>query len=180
MEGIEGMNLIQEGEYEDSSQGTGDFQVGYSGSEGKLANPTDRVKRVSWSKATTQGYRIGARGGHSAVVADYQLIVFGGHHYEGKGEFKCVNETCVLDIETATWQLVRCGGELPQPRYGHCCELVGSRMFVFGGRGAGETGRPLRDIHALDLVDWVWVPINATTQGPGPRFNHASARVGAK
>uniref|UniRef100_A0A7S4D7S8 Uncharacterized protein n=1 Tax=Heterosigma akashiwo TaxID=2829 RepID=A0A7S4D7S8_HETAK len=141
------------------------------------------IQEYSWSKVTPQGYRLTPRGGHSAVVADYQLIVFGGTSYDGGGKFSYLNDTCVLDVETMTWQLVRCGGNLPAPRYGHACELVGSRMFVLGGKGKGNGdggGGCFRDVHALDLVDWVWVPINATSTGPSPRFNAASAAVGRK
>jgi len=33
-------------------------------------------------------------------------------------------------------------------------------MFVFGGKG--EAGA-LRDMHFLDLIEWTWVVVNATT-----------------
>jgi len=165
----------QEDSYEQKEEG-GPTELSGVDSFGMESNRV--IGQYSWSKVTPQGFRIAARGGHSAVVADYQLIVFGGTYYEGKGTFEYLNDTCVLDVETMTWQMVRCGGDLPAKRYGHCCQLVGSRMFILGGKG--EKNAVFRDIHALDLVDWVWVPINATSTGPTPRFNHASAAVGRK
>ena len=54
---------------------------------------------------------------------------------------------------------------------------VGSRMFLFGGKG--ESG-VMRDIHFLDLVEWTWVPVSATSAGPSPRMNMASLLVGRK
>ncbi|CAM9106819.1 unnamed protein product [Choristocarpus tenellus] len=92
--------------------------------------------------------------------------------------FSYLNDTWVLDIETMTWQEVRCGGKLPDSRYGHCCHLVGSRMFVIGGKG--QVGRLYRDVHFLDLVDWTWIQVNATSTGPSPRFGQASTLVGHK
>ena len=59
-----------------------------------------------------------------------------------------------------------------------CCipsVQVGSRMFLFGGKG--ESG-VMRDIHFLDLVEWTWVPVSSTSAGPSPRMNHASLLVG--
>lgn len=84
-----------------------------------------------------------------------------------QGEFTYLGDTWVLDVESMTWQEVRCRGQLPIPRYGHCCHLVGSRMFVIGGMG--HHGHLYRDVHFLDLVDWTWVPVNATSTGPSPR-----------
>jgi hypothetical protein len=68
--------------------------------------------------------------------------------------------------ETAKWHNVRCKGELPTPRFGHSAVLVGSRMFVFGGKSDKET---LRDVTFLDLVTWTWIPVSSTTAGPSPR-----------
>lgn len=88
-----------------------------------------------------------------------------------KGKFVYLDDVWVLDIESMTWQEVRCGGDIPNPRYGHSCHLVGSRMFVVGGKG--PNGQLYRDVHFLDLVDWTWVAVNATSTGPSPRcVNH--------
>ncbi len=92
----------------------------------------------SWTKPTLKGASPTARGGHTSVLADYQMIVFGGHYYGGSSKFEYLNDTHVLDIETSTWHNVRCAGEIPEPRYGHSCIVVGSKMFVFGGRGKGN------------------------------------------
>ena len=50
-------------------------------------------------------------------------------------------------------------------------------MFLFGGKGEGGV---MRDIHFLDLVEWTWVPVSATSAGPSPRMNMASLLVGRK
>jgi len=112
------------------------------------------------------------------VLAESQLVVFGGHYYKGDSAFEYSNDVYVLDVESLTWQRVTCSGEVPEPRYGHSAVLVGSRMFVMGGKGS--QGRLFRDMYFLDLIDWKWVPVNATTAGPTPRFEHATLLVGRK
>mmetsp|Transcript_27300 Transcript_27300/g.84190 ORF Transcript_27300/g.84190 Transcript_27300/m.84190 type:complete len:334 (+) Transcript_27300:86-1087(+) len=118
-----------------------------------------------------------ARGGHSATTAENQIVIFGGSAYTTGGRFAYYNDTHVLDAENRVWHNVQCSGEVPTPRYGHSVELIGSRMFVFGGRG--EIGT-LRDVCFLDLVEWSWVSVSVTSAGPSPRFFHASLLVGRK
>ena len=141
------------------------------------------------------------RGGHSACLASLQLVIFGGHAYLGNGAFQYLEDVWVLDCRSLAWSKVDCcrpldadeapdgnnflglSGRGPRPpgpvaRYGHTATLVGSRMFVFGGRGAN--GVNLRDLWYLDLQTWRWVPVSATTAGPMPRFYHAATAVGRK
>lgn len=51
-------------------------------------------------------------------------------------------------------------------------------MFVFGGKG--PKGVVYKDVYFLDLLEWVWVPVHTVTNGPPPRFYHASEVVGRK
>lgn len=100
----------------------------------------------------------------SGMVYPYKRVI---RPFTFQGEFVYLGDTWVLDIESMTWQEVRCGGDLPNPRYGHSCHLVGSRMFIIGGKG--QNGQLYRDVHFLDLVDWTWVAVNPTCTGPSPR-----------
>ena len=132
---------------------------------------------LSFARIVTDGDSPSARGGHSAAMAEDQVIIFGGSCYTSGGRFAYFNDTFTLDTEHHLWHKVACSGEAPTPRYGHSAELIGSRMFVFGGRG--EVGT-LRDMYFLDLVEWSWVPLSVTSACPSPRFFHASLLVGRK
>ena len=110
--------------------------------------------------------------------ADGKLILFGGHFYAGDDKFEYLDETWILDIEKLAWHKVACSGQLPAGRYGHSAHIVGSRMFVIGGKGAN--GAMYNDVFFLDLVEWVWVPVSPLSLGPTPRFFHASTLVGRK
>ena len=53
-------------------------------------------------------------------------------------------------------------------RYGHSAQIIGSRMFIFGGKG--DNGKILNDVYFLDLIEWIWVPVACITTGPTPRL----------
>eukprot|EP00937_MAST-01D_sp_MAST-1D-sp2_P000687 g687.t1 len=133
---------------------------------------------LTWSKPSINGTPPSSRGGHTAVLANNQLVIFGGHRYGGNNVFEYFNDVHVLDVETSTWHDVRCAGDPPAARYGHSATLIGRRMFVFGGRGQG--GRLLNDMHLLDLDEWCWVRVSATTASPAVRFDHAACAVGSR
>jgi hypothetical protein len=48
--------------------------------------------------------------------------------------------------------------------------IIGSRMFIIGGKG--PNGAIYNDIHFLDLIEWIWVPVNTVAQGPSPRYTY--------
>jgi N-acetylneuraminic acid mutarotase len=107
------------------------------------------------------------RGGSTGVFANGKLVVFGGHFFSGDDKFEYLNETWLLDVDNLVWHQVSCSGELPGPRYGHTAHVLGSRMFVFGGKGPGDT--VYKDVYFLDLIEWVWVPVNVISEMPQPR-----------
>lgn len=71
-----------------------------------------------------------------------------------------------------------CSGEIPAPRYGHSACIIGSRMFVFGGRG--ERGTVYKDVYFLDLLEWIWIPVSTLSDGPCGRLLHSMESVGRK
>ena len=117
------------------------------------------------------------RGGASVVGVEGKLISFGGTYLDGE-KFAYLDETWVMDVGKVAWQQVMCSGQVPPPRYGHSAQIVGSRMFIFGGKGQND--KIFNDVYFLDLVEWIWVQVQSISQGPNPRFNHASALVGRK
>lgn len=98
------------------------------------------------------------------------MVVFGGHYFEGGDAFTYLNEIWLLDVNKLMWHKVVCTGEIPGPRYGHSCHLIGSRMFIFGGKGPKDL--VYKDVYFLDLIEWVWVPVNSISGGPSARYAH--------
>mmetsp|Transcript_7680 Transcript_7680/g.8384 ORF Transcript_7680/g.8384 Transcript_7680/m.8384 type:complete len:356 (-) Transcript_7680:842-1909(-) len=132
----------------------------------------------SYQKPIVQNKSPPGRGGCTSIFADGKLVVFGGHYFEGDDKFTYLNDIWLLDNEKLIWHKIPCTGEVPGPRYGHSCHLLGSRMFIFGGKGPRDV--VYKDVYFLDLIEWVWVPVNTISNAPAPRFMHASELVGRK
>lgn len=133
---------------------------------------------IKFRKPRTEGKRFSARGGLTTALIGSDLIFFGGHCYHGDGRFEYHNDTMVLDLSSNTWNKVKTGGKSPCPRYGHSCSVIGTRVYIFGGKGA--CGKPLNDLFFLETSSWCWVEASSTTTGPCGRFGHASTVVGNK
>ena len=109
----------------------------------------------------------GSRGGASVVYADSKLVAFGGHWLASENKFAYSDETWLLNVDQLQWHSMKCSGQIPSPRYGHTAHILGSRMFVIGGKG--PHGVIYNDIHFLDLIEWIWVPVKTVSAGPSPR-----------
>ncbi|KAJ0412240.1 hypothetical protein ATCC90586_006626 [Pythium insidiosum] len=135
---------------------------------------------IEWSLPKIEGDAPCPRGGHSAVLADTQLLIFGGHYFGGHGAFVYLNDLHRLDLETSTWHAIpfpERDAVVPRPRYDHRALLLngGTRMFVFGGRSEG--GAVCRDMFFLDLTTVTWLQVQWTTESPAGRFGHGLAAL---
>ncbi|XP_077523483.1 kelch domain-containing protein 3-like [Amblyomma americanum] len=83
-----------------------------------------------WVRPEAEGTRPLARCGHTAFVYNGEMYLFGG--YNGLlGSFFA--DMYKYDTEACQWSEVEPIGKGPCPRTGHCCSLVGDRLFIFGG-----------------------------------------------
>lgn len=73
------------------------------------------------------------RSGHSAVVHNKRIIIFGGVHQQNND--KHLNDIYEFDTSVMEWRCVRASGIHPQPRRRHSCHIVHGQMFVFAGSG---------------------------------------------
>jgi hypothetical protein len=97
-----------------------------------------------------------------------------------------VNEVHALNLQTSTWARMEvepaagAAEAAPCARQCHSATLVGSRMWIFGGRTLG--GRTLDDVWFLDLGDWMaprWHRVDLPREfSPARRAMHAAALVG--
>ncbi|XP_051974921.1 host cell factor 2-like [Xyrauchen texanus] len=105
-----------------------------------------------WNIPETKGGGPSARESHSSVVycgkggSAPKLYIFGGmcgHR---------LNDLWQLDIETMTWSLPQTRGQVPLPRSLHTSNVMGNKLYVFGGWvPVGETEDTLNS----DGVKWV-------------------------
>uniref|UniRef100_K3WMT4 Uncharacterized protein n=1 Tax=Globisporangium ultimum (strain ATCC 200006 / CBS 805.95 / DAOM BR144) TaxID=431595 RepID=K3WMT4_GLOUD len=155
-----------------------------------MLSPTKKVREeeesrashveVTWSLPPITGIPPAARGGHTAVLADTHLLIFGGHYFGGDGTFVYLNDLYRLDLNTSTWHEIvftEKDAVMPKPRYNHSALLMhgGTRMFVFGGRGAAA--QVFRDMFFFDLSAMAWFHVQWTTDCPLARFGHSAASI---
>ena len=119
-----------------------------------------------------------ARGGHTAVLVEKNLIVQGGQQHKSAGTFEyfTLNPT-VLDTETHTWFTPRVAlGKGPIERAFHSTTRVGSGLYTFGGQTAkvaGESGL-LGDLIIFDLHRMCWDTKDVRGKKPRSRFMHSA------
>lgn len=112
------------------------------------------------------------------------LVVFGGTASSEGGSFTYFDDVWALDTDTATspllnWTSVSAtGSSKPSARYGHAATVVGTRVYVFGGRG--ERGAVFNDLWALDVNTWAWSRLPSSSAPPSPRFGHSLTAVGGR
>ena len=106
------------------------------------------------------------RYGHSAVIVDDALYVFG-----GQGQFGCLDDLWRFDFVECEWRRVAATGAPPAPRTNHCACVSDDVMFVFGGRDVqpGKDVVTYDDLYGFDLEAGEWLAIE--TRWRKPNFN---------
>ncbi|KAI1317730.1 Negative regulator of mitotic exit [Mortierella claussenii] len=159
-------------------------------------------QNLPWIDISTSPLTIGAqltlgptpspRQNHCSVLTESKkVIIFGG--YDAISQ-TTLDDMWSLDLITLTWQQIF-PLNLPQPRYGHTCNIIGANMIVYGGRasfnGKQETGF-FKDTQVFDVVRVTWMseytpkddttPISKPLPGgvaPGTAAGAGGARSGA-
>ncbi|KAJ1363169.1 hypothetical protein KIN20_022966 [Parelaphostrongylus tenuis] len=121
------------------------------------------VGSLQWEEPVTYGARPCARESHSAIVheteACRQLIIFGGMNGNRLGDL------WILDLDSMTWDNPLIDGIPPTPRSLHTANLVGHRMYIFGGwvplseqdsEGEVKGWKCTNDLSCLNLNSMVW------------------------
>lgn len=135
-----------------------------------------QIRRWQWAYPIIEGVSPCPRGGHSATLSGASIIIFGGHYYTGKTEgYAYLNDTYILDVNANKFTKPKISGTPPAPRYSHSAVLAGSKIIIFGGRGA--KGKIFRDLHALDPVTMTWLQGPEGIGSPSARYGHTAVLV---
>lgn len=102
------------------------------------------LSSMAWKDLQTTGPKPSARMGHSAVIVDKHLLIFGGFALKKEVEEALIDsgtllEACysndirVFDVESFTWSRLRTHGTPPVGRYGHSMITSDDSIICFGG-----------------------------------------------
>ncbi|KAK7515561.1 cell polarity protein-like protein [Phyllosticta citriasiana] len=121
----------------------------------------------------------GPRVGHASLLVGNAFIVFGGDTKLDEGDI--LDDTLyLLNTSTKQWSRALPAGPRPSGRYGHTLNILGSKLFVFGGQVEGTFFNDLAcfDLNALQSPSNRWeVLINNTTEGGPPAGSAPPART---
>ncbi|XGW25544.1 hypothetical protein V3C99_006726 [Haemonchus contortus] len=144
------------------------------------------VGSLQWEQPVTYGMRPSARESHTAVVLETdsrrQLIIYGGMNGSR------LNDVWILDIDSMTWDSPVIGGIPPMPRSLHTANLIGQRMYIFGGwvpmhddnhEGEVKEWKCTNDLSCLNLETMVWETSSHVFDEnmPRARAGHCSAVI---
>eukprot|EP01090_Pellita_catalonica_P002547 TRINITY_DN1211_c0_g1_i1.p1 TRINITY_DN1211_c0_g1~~TRINITY_DN1211_c0_g1_i1.p1 ORF type:complete len:313 (-),score=51.27 TRINITY_DN1211_c0_g1_i1:65-1003(-) len=114
---------------------------------------------------------------HSAAVFNDKLVVFGGFQSQGdsyRGDN--YDDLYSFDFTSNSWTKHQNKGPTPCPRAGHSSDIVGSKMFTFGGSSSSRA--EMNELHYLDLSDFTWLKTRGRGKIPDERYGHSTAIVG--
>ncbi|XP_077328248.1 host cell factor 2 isoform X3 [Lithobates pipiens] len=151
---------------------------------------------VGWNIPQTKGTSPCPRESHSAVIYSRKdnrkpkLYVFGGMS-------GCrLDDLWELDIETMTWNSPEAKGVSPLPRSLHTANVIGNRMYIFGGwvpQSENGDSAPAQENQwkctnsfsylDLDSMEWTMLMADSSEEKvnwPRPRAGHCAVTVGKR
>ena len=130
-----------------------------------------------WTRAQLPGPEPEPRMGHSAVVYQGQVVVFGGvtAYNRGAQVRECLNTVKCLRVDTMEWKFVHTSGlSIPMRRY-HSATIVGNHMLIYGG--LTEKNNFLSDMFILNLLSNKWKTVEIHGPSPGHLAFHTAVAI---
>ncbi|KAK5164400.1 Negative regulator of mitotic exit [Saxophila tyrrhenica] len=131
----------------------------------------------------------GPRVGHASLLVGNAFIVFGGDTKMDEGD-QLDDTLYLLNTSTKQWSRALPAGPRPPGRYGHTLNILGSKIYVFGGQVEGYFFNDLVafDLNALQQATNRWEILIQNTIDGGPphgqippaRTNHTMITWGDK
>ncbi|KIJ52441.1 hypothetical protein M422DRAFT_156393, partial [Sphaerobolus stellatus SS14] len=118
------------------------------------------------------------RYGHSVPMtstANGELYLFGGLVHES-----LQSDMYLISIRDLAATLLHTAGDVPSPRVGHSCTLIGSALIVWGGdKDDVEINKsPDGAVYFFNTVTREWTNFETTGRTPVGRYGHSATMVG--
>eukprot|EP00944_MAST-04C_sp_MAST-4C-sp1_P000588 g588.t1 len=124
---------------------------------GRNATPTFR-------ELTTSVIKPSARAGHSSILFDEKMIIFGGDGGQ--------NYNDVWALSASTWTKLETNGIKPSVRSSHSAVSYNEKMIVFGGSNYGVYAK--NEVWVFDLTAYTWENVTTSPTKPSARTSHSS------
>ncbi|XP_064621079.1 uncharacterized protein LOC135483936 [Lineus longissimus] len=152
--------------------------MGNEASQGvQLGKPIENDIKVTWSRVDCEP-SFPPRDCHAACSVDGRMFVFGGVMITGDDDCAESNDLLMLEIGTGKWTKVDGSGKVPPPRSAATFDLVGDKLYLFGG--LSQYSGWFQDIYSFDTENASWNKVESSGTPPSPRDKLASAVIGKK
>ncbi|KAK5707087.1 Negative regulator of mitotic exit [Elasticomyces elasticus] len=142
--------------------------IGGTGGMGGMGGAGGKGEMVCYPVATTSEGP-GPRVGHASLLVGNAFIVFGGDTKMDEGDL--LDDTLyLLNTSTKQWSRALPAGPRPPGRYGHTLNILGSKIYIFGGQVEGYFFNDLVafDLNALQAATNRWEILITNTIDGGP------------
>ena len=110
------------------------------------------------------------RWGHSAILYNNNMIIFGGRHLQ-----RSLSTTYLLDFTTFNWSKIEPEGPPPSGRDSHSAILYNNYdMIIFGGNGCTTK---FNDLWDFNISEYKWTKLATLGKSPCARDGHLSALI---
>ena len=110
------------------------------------------------------------RWGHSVVLHNNNMIIFGGRHSQ-----RILSNIYSLDFTSLSWTKIDPCGNSPPARDSHSAIIYNNTdMIIFGGNG---TSGKLNDLWNFNFNEKKWTKISGTGNSPSPRDGHLTSLI---
>ena len=134
------------------------------------------IGAYEWKKIIPENQSANTRFGHTAIIHQKKLILFGGNvKLPNSGNY--LQDLEIFNIEDKLWNfpVVYTKSTLKLRKY-HIAELLGNEMFVHGGMD--EDSEVLNDCAYYSITNQKWYTISISENTPKPALsNHTSCAV---
>ncbi|KDR71307.1 hypothetical protein GALMADRAFT_798344 [Galerina marginata CBS 339.88] len=123
------------------------------------------------------------RYGHAlpaTATASGDLYLFGGLVRESAQNDR---DVYIFSTHDNSASLFQTGGDVPSPRFGHACALVGNVLIVWGGEtniNPYSSDRQDNRLYLLNLISREWSQLDVPGPAPVGRYGHTVTMVGTK
>eukprot|EP01102_Stenamoeba_stenopodia_P022805 TRINITY_DN963_c0_g1_i3.p1 TRINITY_DN963_c0_g1~~TRINITY_DN963_c0_g1_i3.p1 ORF type:complete len:658 (-),score=154.57 TRINITY_DN963_c0_g1_i3:105-2078(-) len=123
-----------------------------------------------WKKVSVHREQPSKRYGHSAVLFEGGMYIFGGYDTDG---LAC-SDLWRFDLGQLSWSKVTTK-RAPYARLHHSAVVYNGKMYVFGGKVEDKAHRKDNTLYAFDFKKATWKKVKTTGEGPSYRWGHATA-----
>ena len=121
------------------------------------------------------------RSSHVAVQQEHYILVFGGHWWEEVGFSKeplPLHDIWMYNLYTEQWRkhVITDRKTIPFERIGASATVIGSDIYMFGGRSIIEDTNSLWKLTRTPRGCFAWYQINSKSKkkSPSPRCSHSA------